>query len=77
MSRVYFDPFTPLGAHLPQSVLCLLQQIRVLYRTETDRDAPRVFDRVRASGHNVRGETPGGRTQDELECIWRVNRKTR
>jgi len=43
MSRVNFDPFTPFGAHLPQSILCFLQQVRVLYCTETDRDASRVF----------------------------------
>lgn len=31
---------------------------------------------MRPGGHNVRGETPSGGTQDELECIRRVNRKT-
>ena len=77
MSRVNFDPFTPFGAHLPQSILCFLQQVRVLYCTETDRDASRVFDCVRTGGHNVRWETSSGRTQDELECIRCVDRKTR
>ena len=76
MSRVNLDPFTPFGTHLPQSVLCLLQQIRIHYRTETDRDASRVFDCVCTGCHNIRGETPGGRTQDELKCIRSVNRQT-
>ena len=75
MGGVNFDPFTPFGTHLPQSVLGFLQQIRVVYRTETDRDASRVFDCVGTSGHNVRWETSGGGTQDELECIRGVDRK--
>ena|SRR5258706_1921421 len=76
MGGVNFDPFTPFGAHLSQSVLCFLQQIKIIYRTETDRNASRVFDCVRTSGHDVRRETSGGGTQDELECIRRVDRKT-
>ena len=75
MGGINFDPFTPFGTHLPQSVLCFLQQIRVIHRTETDRDASRVFDCVRTSGHNVRWETSCGGTQDEMECIRRVDRK--
>ena len=76
MCGINFDPFTPFGAHLPQSVLCFLEQIRVIYRTETDRNASRVFDCVRTSGDNVRWEASGGGTQDEVECIRRVDRKT-
>lgn len=76
MGGVNFDPFTPFGTHLPQSVLCFLQQIRVIYGTETDRNAARVFDCVCTSGDKVRREASGGGTEDELECIRGVDRKT-
>ena len=44
----------------------------VLKQTET----PRVLDCVRTGGHDVRWENSGGHTQDGLECIERVDRKT-
>ena len=76
MNRVNFDPLTPFGTHVLQSVLASsnrLMSSTVPKQTEAPR---RVFDCVRTGGHNVRWETSGGRAQDGLECISHIDRKT-
>lgn len=63
---------TPLGLHLPQRQLCVLQQDRVLHIPKAHGDARCVRHGMRAYANEVGRERPSGGTEDELEGIFSV-----
>ena len=72
MSRFNCDPFTPFGTISFEAYFASYNRVgpsTVPKQTET----PRVSSVVCVRGHDVRRETSGGRTQDGLECIGRVD----
>lgn len=72
MCGVDLNLITPLRTHLAQRHLRILKQDRILNITETDGDTRRICHSMSSNAEEVGSESSGGRSEDELECVFGV-----